>query len=409
MIFQEIFEYLKDKIDYASDAIDLPALGQKVFNYSFFSEAHTILANTAKVVRPLDLDSLSPADREAGEITNSITLIPDHEIEENKNFRYHVFVPDKEEGDSDKVTIILHGFNERHWAKYLPWASHMAKETGRTIILFPIAFHMNRSPDLWNDPHKMRAVSLLRKKLFPGVIHSTLSNAAISVRLSASPSRFFWSGLESFYDVNLLVEKIKTGKHPRVSKGADVNFFTYSIGTLLGEIILMTDENSRLRDSRFVAFCGGPVFNRLSPVSKFILDSEANVTIYSFLVEHLESHLKSDPVLASYLQNKDLPVGINFKSLLNYRLDRKYREDKFKELSNRILAVSLKNDEVVPPYEVINTLQGTERDINIPVRVEDFPYPYRHEDPFPQISPKNQALVDETFKRVFAPICEFLK
>jgi hypothetical protein len=410
MILQETYDYLKKNVDLAQEIVDLPTLGQKVRNYSFFSESHGILENASKTSCLLDLESLAPEDRETGKIMNSITMVPDHEIEENKNFRYHVIFP-KEYLDSpaSKATIVLHGFNERSWAKYLPWGSLLAEKTGRAVILFPIAFHMNRSPEMWNDAHKMRAVSFLRKKLFPKIIHSTLSNVAISVRLSKNPERFFWSGLESYYDVNLLVKKIKEGKHPNIEKGANVNFFTYSIGTLLGEIIMMTDENGHLSDSNFTAFCGGPVFNRLSPVSKFILDSEANLNLYSYMVEHLESHLKSDPSLASYLASKDHPVGVNFRSLLNYRLDRKYREDKFISLSDRFLAVALKQDEVVPPYEVINTLQGVERDVKIPVQVVDLPYPYRHEDPFPQSSPKNQALVDETFRKVFEPICEFLK
>lgn len=67
-------------------------------------------------------------------------------------------------------------------------------------------------------------------------------------------------------------------------------------------------------------FCGGAVFNRLSPVSKFILDSEANVALYSFVIEHLESHLKKDHRLHHYLRENH-PEG-QFASMINYKLIR---------------------------------------------------------------------------------------
>jgi hypothetical protein len=408
MLFFDLYNYLKNLVNYEPDLILLPEVNQKVLNFSFFSESHDILVHAYKKIVPQSLETLSSDDQKAGEIMNSITMVPDHEIQENINFRYHMIMPLEAE-ELDKVIIVLHGFNERHWTKYLPWASHLCTETGRAVILFPIAFHMNRSPELWNDSHLMRAVSQLRKKLFPGIIHSTLSNAAISVRLSANPARFFWSGLESYFDINLLMDNIINGKHPGIKKGANFNFFTYSIGTLLCEIIMMTNDKDMYKDTKFVTFCGGPVFNRLSPVSKFILDSEANVNLYSFLVEHLDSHIKSDPALFKYLMDDQKPVGRNFRSLLNYRLDRKYREDKFKEMADRILAITLQNDEVVPPYEVINTFQGTLRNVKVQVNVEDLPYPYRHEDPFPTTSLKNADIVDKNFRRIFSHICAFLK
>ncbi|MDR2349723.1 MAG: DUF6051 family protein [Deltaproteobacteria bacterium] len=408
MLFADLHKYLKDNVSYEPDLTELPLTGQRIRNFDFRSEATGILAHASNGLVPVPAENLDPEDREIGRVMNSISMTPDHEIAENGNFRYHVIMPgDREE--TDGALIVIHGFNERHWTKYLPWASHMATETGRAVILFPIAFHMNRSPDLWNDSRLMKAMSTLRKKLCPAVIHSTLSNAAISVRLSANPARFFWSGLQSYFDVNLLMARLLNGEHPGIRKGASVNFFTYSIGTFLGEIIMMTNDRGMYDRAKFVTFCGGPVFNRLSPVSKFILDSEADVLLYSFLVEHLESHFKTDPALNDYLMNDELPFGRNFRSLLNYRLDRAYREEKFAGMADRVLAVALANDEVVPPYEVINTLQGTKRDLKIPVIVSDLPYPYRHEDPFPAGSPKNAAAVDESFRKIFAPICDFLR
>jgi hypothetical protein len=344
-------------------------------------------------------------DQEAGRITLSILSLPDHEISENFEFKYHVIYPSLE--STKKAIILLHGFNERNFAKYLPWASLLASKTKAAVILFPIAFHMNRSPEKWVDAHLMRKVSNLRKKLYPNVIHSTLSNAAISVRISANPARFFWSGLQTFYDVITLTKLITQGKLDGIEKDSTVDFFTYSIGSFLGEILMMTNEGGIFDNSRLVTFCGGPVFNRLSPVSKFILDSEASVELYSFMVEHLQSHIKKDQNLGSYLSGDASMVGKNYRAMLNYRLEQGFREETLKGISKRVYAVALKGDEVVPHYEVINTLQGTERNIFIKVDVVEPPYPFRHEDPFP-ITTKDASLLDRTFREIFEPISEFL-
>jgi hypothetical protein len=407
MLYDELYNYLKDRISFTPEKLCLPEIGQELTNYDFFSESHTILSNAAKEIYPIDYTALTPSELEAGGLMKSVTRVPDEEIEENRNFRYHVFSP-KNSSKADKVTILLHGFNERSWTKYLPWAAELVALTQRTVILFPIAFHMNRSPAQWTDPRDMRAVSQLRKKLHPNIIGSTLSNAAISVRLSVNPLRFFFSGLESIFDVNLLVKRIKDGNHPNIQKGAQINFFTYSIGTLLGELVMMTDIGGYLNDANFVAFCGGPTFNRLCPVSKFILDSEASLQVYSYLVEHLESHIKKDPALASYLKNNESPLGRNIKTMLNYHVDLQYREEKFRELAPRFLAVTLKNDTVVPPYEVVGTLKGIRRDIPITVYEEDPPYPLRHEDPFP-IATKKGDEIDATFHKLFKLMGEFLR
>ena len=58
---------------------------------------------------------------------------------------------------------------------------------------------------------------------------------------------------------------------------------TYSIGCLLAEILKLANPKGYFTQSRLCLFCGGPVFDRLSPVSKFILDSEANVALYSYI------------------------------------------------------------------------------------------------------------------------------
>ena len=402
----DLFERMKNRVAYRPDGIDLGG-GLVLRNRDFLSRSTSFPGHLLPVMDPVLAASLPPAPPNGLGPAGLAELFgtPDNEVEENRSFRYHVVKPAGPERRRG-VIILLHGFNERKWDKYLPMAARLALSTGRAVFLFPIAFHMNRSPDMWQNTRVMAKVSQLRKRAHPDIIQSTLSNAAISVRLHADPSRFFWSGLQSYEDLVALASAIRQGDHPDAEAGASINFFTYSIGTLLGEITMMTDQDGLFSDSSFVTFCGGPVFNRLSPVSKFILDSEANVRLYSFLIEHLESHRRNDPALDRFLGETE--VGHNFRALLNYRLDLDYREGRLRSMANRVLAVALAKDEVVPPFEVVNTLQGSRRDVGIPVEVVDPPYPHRHEDPFP-VSPRHRLEVDDCFDRLFGWFSDFLR
>ena len=94
--------------------------------------------------------------------------------------------------------------------------------------------------------------------------------------------------------------------------------------------------------------------------------------------------------------------------MLDYKVLTKHREDKFRQMADRIYAVLLEQDTVIPPYEVINTLQGSRRDIPMKVDILDFPYKYKHEDPFPALTGIAEE-VDKAFLETFAPIAEFLK
>ena len=76
-------------------------------------------------------------------------------------------------------------------------------------------------------------------------------------------------------------------------------------------------------------------------------------------------------------------------------------------MSQRISAIALARDEVIPPYEVENTLKGRHRDIPIRVETFDFPYLYKHEDPFPAVAGLAQE-TNECFNRVFENIADFI-
>lgn len=339
-------------------------------------------------------------------IINDVLDVHDSQIKENTHFRYHLFIPGRQQKASELV-VMLHGFNEKSWIKYYPWAERIAAQTGKAVLLFPIAFHMNRAPCAWSDTRGMFNASEQRKKMFPLILHSSLTNVAISTRLQAKPQRFVWSGLQTYYDVIQLVEQIRLGNHPAIEATAGIDLFGYSIGAFLSEIMMMTNPKNYFSNSKLVLFCGGPVFNRISPVSKFILDSEANLNLYSFLVEHLESYLNKDERLKHYLSDMH-EEGRYFRAMLNYSAHAGFREERLKKIADRMYALALNGDTVMYPHEVMNTLQGKNRNIPVPVDIFDLPYHFIHEAPFPAAI-KNAALVDEAFDNVFNIICKQLQ
>lgn len=404
MKYIELHTKLKEIINYEDDEIQIDD-HVILRNFNFDSEFRNILPGGLLNKDNYEYCSSEDPDYEPDIIQDMLNM-SDADIPENIHFRYHLFRPSGKEKVKE-VILLFHGFNEKHWAKYAAWAKTLTDKTGKAVLLFPIAFHMNRAPLSWSDAHQMYSISQQRKKRHPEVICSTLSNVAISTRLHNKPQRFIWSGLQTYYDVITLVKSIKANQHSDIAPDASIDFFSYSIGSFLAQILIMTNSNGYFSKTKLCMFCGGAVFNRLSPVSKFILDSEANVSLYSFVVEHLESHMKRDEMLRHYL-NDSHPEGVNFRSMLNYKTFTDFREKRFREMQDRIYAVALEKDTVIPAYEVINTLQGIRRDIPIKVEILDFPYPYKHEDPFPALT-SIADVVDEEFTNAFEKMCNFLK
>lgn len=404
MKYIDLYKHLKQIENYDDDEIIIND-NFVIRNFDFESKYRSILPGGENNPDDYEYTPAFPEDYEP-DVIQKILNKTDAEILENIRFRYHIIMP-RNQKKTSKFIFMFHGFNEKHWDKYLPWAYHIAERTGKSILMFPFAFHMNRAPIIWSDIREMFKISEQRKKRHPDVINSSLSNVAISTRLHNKPQRFIWSGLQTYYDVIDLVEYIKAGKHPAIEADATIDFCSYSIGTFLGQVLMITNKNGYFSNSKYATFCGGTVFNRLFPVSKFILDSEANVSLYSFVVEHIESHMKRDKILKERL-SEPYQEGINFRTMLNYKTLTQYRENRFREMSSQFYGVVLEQDEVVPPYEVMNTLQGSRRDIPVKVDVLDYPYNYKHEDPFPASS-KIEDEVDKQFRLTFDKIAVFLK
>jgi pimeloyl-ACP methyl ester carboxylesterase len=251
----------------------------------------------------------------------------------------------------------------------------------------------------------MYLLSESRKAGFPEIVDCTMSNVAISTRLHQKPQRFFWSGLQTYHDIIQLLTSVKQGEHPVISPSARYDLFAYSIGGLLAQVMMMTDYAGYFSGSRLCLFCGGNVFNRFTPVSRYIIDSEANVALYSYIIEHLGSHLRRDEWLQHFLSPLH-PEGLNFNAMLNYNKLITERESALNRVGSRIMAIALEKDRVAPPFEITATLKGIRGNLLPDVVLEDMDYNYIHENPFP-VNPELEQVVDVAFQRILGRIARF--
>jgi len=328
--------------------------------------------------------------------------VADRDISENNHFSYPFIKPLG--GSVKDVIILFHGLNEKSYDKYLPWAGRLVRDTGKGVILFPIAFHMNRAPSSWSSPRPMMQVSKERKQLFPDLQGASFANTAISHRLQFAPQRFLLSGIQTFLDVNTLAGLIVDGSHPGVEKGAGIDLFGYSIGATLTEVLLMANRGGRFSDSRGFLFCGGAVLDQLTPVNKAILDNHSFDSIIRYFNKLLKEQGGREKMI-SHLTGEGNSGFEYFKSILLRDQLRDKRENRFQEIHRRLMAVALEDDEVIPLTAILTALQGEDRRIPTKVDTVSFPYPHSHENPFPSNGGEE---VEEGFDMVFAKAAAFL-
>ncbi len=407
MDYINLYQSLRNQINFDDDFITTDHLN--IYNFTFESKATALLSGTTNYRCEDHRLNFDHCEQEFKTDMNEDELMlntKDIQIIDNKRFRYHIFMPENIR-KTNRFILLFHGFNEKSWDKYYPWAKKLVEHTGKAVVLFPIAFHMNRAPGLWRSRYEMFELSKKRQASFPLTEHSTFSNVAISIHVHARPQRFIWSGLQTYYDVIQLMDQIRGNNHPLFEKDTKADIFAYSIGGLLGQSLMMTNTKNYFSNSKLCLFCSGAAFNRIQAASKFIIDSEGSLALYSFLVEHLDHHLKNNPRLAHYVSEVH-PEGMNLMSLINYHKMIEYREDKFREMSDRIMAVGMKKDSVYPYYEIENTLKGISHDIPVKVNILDYDFSYKHEDPFPP-NKKYEDIINEGFEQAFELMGGFLK
>jgi hypothetical protein len=331
--------------------------------------------------------------------------IPDEQVEENNKFQYLLFLP-RGTTKAKSVIFLLHGLNERTWDKYLPWAHRLVESTGSAVLLFPHAFHMNRAPENWSNSRLMNSIARERKELFPDVQCSSFANAAISTRLQLVPARFFYSGLQTLQDLAQLAMAIRQNAHPYIDASASMDIFGYSIGGFVGEILLMSNTQNMFGNSRLVLFCGGATLDQTFPISRSILDSEASAAINQFYGTTFNQNMLSDDRL-SQIFAKNAHEAAMFSLMINSKLNAPVRHSHLLRIRNRIRAITLAGDKVIPTASVATTLNNSAT-LHPTLDTElHFPFPYSHETPFP-IGTQHQKNIDQSFDETFQLVSDFL-
>jgi len=353
-----------------------PAL--KTLNFSFHSEFST-----------------TDVTRENGFLSYDST------ISENRYFHYSVIVPVNNINNS--CIMLLHGLNEQSWDKYISWAEYLAVSTRKPVILFPIAFHINRRPSEWSDPRKMTRLIEKRKRAEGDFSSLSFANAAISERLTEEPLRFYNSGKQTIEDIFQLASQITIGKHPLFRKGTTMDFFGYSIGSFLAEILLMANPGKLFSASRLFIFCGGAIFGNMYGESKYIMDKQAYNLLLKFYCENWIGKRQNRQI------SKDNTNDIlfqSFKSMIKPDVNRNERETFFESQKSRIAGISLLKDKVMP-FSGVEACMGKQRADEC-FEVMDFPFEYSHESPFPENNRIDRGELKSAFNKVFKKGAEFL-
>jgi hypothetical protein len=280
-------------------------------------------------------------------------------------------------------------------------------QTRKPVILFPIAFHMNRSPITWNSPRVMNKFTLLRKAAFPAVENSTFANVAISLRMDNCPDLFSLSGIQSYFDVIKLTSSIKSGTIDIFENNCNINFFAYSIGALLTETLLMSNPLQLFSCSKAFFFCGGSTFDKINGSSRFIMDSKAFANLRNNVFKHTGA-IKKDidiPLQQIKIKKNGWKAFLAMSGIKKYI---KYREIAFLQLINRIKAIGLKCDDVIPGNAIKETFGKDVNDTCFDVDIMDFPYKYSHEVPFPVNDKIENDTVTQMFNTVFNKASLFL-
>lgn len=337
-------------------------------------------------------------------MTEDFSNKDDIPISENTMFTYPVFVPSDKK--SRKVILLLHGLNERSWIKYLVWAFSLSQSTGSYVILFPISFHINRSPESWSNPREMMPFVKERTLKCNDIRMSSFANVTLSNRLTQDPMRFFNSGYQTATDILSLMNQIKDGKHQLIPGGSNVNIFSYSIGAFLSQILMIGNPENLFSDSRLFILCGGSVFSNMQGTSKLIMDSLAYEKIYNFYLYDFEKRITGKNPLFDFLRTSQ--VGIAFRSMIDFAVFRQFRENILEKLKDQIRIIAFAKDMVIPSEGIIKTMTNKIRGKNNNLDIWDFPYPYSHENPFPVFENHFSSDVDRSFDRVFSEAGQFL-
>ncbi|MDX9748122.1 MAG: DUF6051 family protein [Paludibacter sp.] len=322
------------------------------------------------------------------------SLLTDDFVAENTEFTYPVFYQEKKSFQSD-VILLLHGLNERSWNKYFTWAEYLCQHTGKAVVLFPIAYHINRSPSSWSNPRILSGFLSQRQQLTGKDRSLSFANLALSERLSERPLRFFTSGRQSYQDVIQLVTQIKDGYHPLFAGKPNVDVFAYSIGAFLAQLLFMTEP--LFSRSRLFLLCGGSIFSAMYGCSRSIMDSTSYKRLYSYFMDDFSVE-EAGKMVGDRLANA-------FYSMIAPHYLTEFRMQVFQSMKTRFQGVAFAHDKVIP-YRGVEEALGKELAQNR-YTVLDPAYAYSHENPFP-VSGVDSREVDASFLKIFNMASRFL-
>jgi hypothetical protein len=329
---------------------------------------------------------------------NSTCNCIDKSIVENLSFVYPVFMP----GGllkADNAILLMHGLNERNWNKYLTWAEYLCSKTGKPVILFPIAFHMNRSPESWSNPRALQSIMNIRRQANGADRSLSFANVALSERISENPYRFYSSGRQSVCDLSSLFTQIKGGKHILFKKNTQIDIFAYSIGAFLAEITMLANPLGLFSRSKLFLFCGGGIFSSMVGQSRSIMDKKAFNILYDYYLNRFNKSETEKMTTDKMFES--------FNTMISTDRNKSEREHFFNQFGNNLKGISLKNDKVMSFHGIPEAL-GADCASHHIARL-DFSFPYTHENPFPVSGLAVSTEVDAGFLTVFSEIAEFLR
>lgn len=322
----------------------------------------------------------------------------DGNIQENFRFQCPVFVPLNGEKSFSNAILLLHGLNERSWNKYLVWAEKMCINLQRPVILFPIAYHINRSPAEWVNPRAVRNIIDERKTSFGNDRALSFANVSLSKRLTELPIRFFNSGYQSLRELEILAHNIKMGKIPLFNESCHIDVFAYSIGAFLAQITFMVNRNNIFGSSKLYLFCGGSIFSAMQGRSRSIMDGAAFERLLDFYTHRFR--------IADFEHMMDAKVLQMFYAMIAPDRLPNLREQFYGEMSTRLSGISLTNDKVIPYSGVVQAMG--EKRAQQTIQLHNFDYDYSHENPFPVGASYEATLVNQSFEATMANAINFL-
>jgi hypothetical protein len=168
----------------------------------------------------------------------------------------------------------------------------------------------------------------------------------------------------------------------------------------LAQVLLLSNPEKLTSDSRLFMFCGGTLLSKMNGNARDIMDRESFQKLQNYLLNDF-----LDKGSGMWQQKEDF-IEKAFKSMLSFGKYHHYREHFFRNAENRIAAVTLKKDTVIPTLGVKEALG--EKCAGRMLEELDFPYAYSHQIPFPAHNRVMPEMVQQCFSEIFDRAAAFL-